>query len=99
MEFLTGSTGEMVHEHLYSEKGQRIGHRTLPAGFTTGEGKLHPAPAHGVIIPVKGRLQFNTTGHSEEIQPGCAVVMEKGEPHSMTALTDCEIMVVLDLLR
>ncbi|MDC4186427.1 hypothetical protein MK904_09970 [Loigolactobacillus coryniformis] len=95
MEFLTGSTGAGVHEHLFNIPSQVVGHRTIAKGEVTGKGELHPAPAHGVVIPIKGRIKFNTADGSEEIYPGRAVVMERGELHSMEGLEDSELMVVL----
>ncbi|ANK60366.1 hypothetical protein AYR54_08355 [Loigolactobacillus backii] len=99
MQFLTGTQGTDVHEHLLNSDGQRIGHRIIAKGQITGNDKLHPAPAHGVVIPVKGRIEFKTDGYSEEIYPGKVVVMEKGELHCMRGIEDSEIIVVLDLLR
>ncbi|MFD1317046.1 hypothetical protein [Loigolactobacillus zhaoyuanensis] len=95
MEFLTGTTGAGVHEHLFNIPSQIVGHRTLAKGDITGKGKLHPAPAHGVVIPIKGRIKFSNAEGSEEIYPGRVVIMERGELHKMEALEDSELMMVL----
>ncbi len=97
MQILEGTQGELVHEHIYNSGNQRIGHRILPKGLNGDGIKLHPAPAHGVVIPVKGRIEFGTEAGPEELFPGKSAVMEKGDLHYMKAIEDSEVFVVLDL--
>ncbi|MCD2255720.1 hypothetical protein ACNAN0_11735 [Agrilactobacillus fermenti] len=97
MEIIDGQQGPLVHEHVYNKGHQRIGHRILPKGLANDKITLHPAPAHGVVIPVKGRIEFGTADGPKELYPGRIAVMEKGDPHYMKAIEDSEVFVVLDL--
>ncbi|MFD1671941.1 hypothetical protein ACFQ5M_07535 [Agrilactobacillus yilanensis] len=97
MEILEGQQGQIVHEHIYDKGGQRIGHRILPKGMNNDSIQLHPAPAHGVIITVRGRIEFGTEDGPVELYPGKVAVMEKGDLHYMKAIEDSEVFVVLDL--
>lgn len=96
MEFLEGQKGPLVHEHIYDKGHQVIGHRIIPAASNNDGISLHPAPAHGVIVTVKGQIEFGTEKGPEILEPGRIAIMEKGEQHYIKALADSEIFVILD---
>ena len=55
----------------------------------------HLAPADAMVQIVEGFLQFTIKGHTYDMKPGDFLLMQKGEPHSLSAKEDTKFLLTL----
>lgn len=71
------------------------GYDVLNIQLKTGESVAeHSAPGEVLIVCRKGRVKFDVEGQLIELSADDLLMLEANELHSLTAVEDCEIIVV-----
>lgn len=77
--------------NIYESPAQVITNLVLPAGETL---PTHHAPYHVTVVSVKGETIFKGPDFEAHLEPGKLIQMEPDELHSLTAVTDSELIVI-----
>jgi quercetin dioxygenase-like cupin family protein len=77
--------------NIYESPSQIITNLVLPAGETL---PTHHAPYHVTVVSVKGETIFKGQDFEAHLEPGKLIQMTPDELHSLTAITDSELMVI-----
>ncbi|AKE40531.1 AraC-like ligand binding domain [Corynebacterium kutscheri] len=66
--------------------------------FTFDAGELlteHTSPKAVVVQLIEGEMNFNVNGQTHTFLPGDVIYLAPGEPHALTAVTECRMSLVM----
>lgn len=85
---LTGSTTQT----LIRTPAVELIRMVVPAGKQLKE---HRAPGEIIVQCLEGRIEFTSTGRTQELTPGQLLLLPPGEPHSVGALEDSSFLLTI----
>ncbi len=64
--------------------------------FDEGQGlSEHTAPYDALVYVLEGALDIRIAGETAKVDEGQALIMPAGEPHALTAMEQCRMLLVM----